>query len=70
MSEDAAAQATEAVVISIDDGPRPLPKDAAVALFARWYDEHQGDEEATFTFRVSDGGRKMELLIGERSEWG
>ena len=47
--------------------PRAIPRDQALALFAQWYDAHEGDQDATFTFRIRDQGRTMEALIEEHT---
>lgn len=47
-------------------GPRPIPRDVAVALFAKWYDAHETDQEATFTFVIRDGGSVMDVQMSER----
>lgn len=63
----AAAEAViDAVAMPAPTGPRPIPRDQAVALFAKWYDAHEGDQEATFVFQVRDGGRVMDVTTSER----
>ena len=49
-----------------ETGPRAIPRDAAIALFAQWYDAHEADADATFRFVIKNEGRHMDVETIER----